>query len=177
MDIRTEAAWLEQARALGLYKRGSFTLKSGKQSSSYWDLRTLISHPDFWRYSVRQLQGRIQEQGWDFARVVGVPYGALGLALALAYELGKPALVPRAEEKKHGLGGDIVGDYQVGERVLLIEDVLTTGGSLLAVRERLQSQGLVADQAACLVVRHPEAERNLQRAGVQLVSLCCLDEG
>ena len=176
MEANTEASWLERARALGLHKQGSFTLKSGKQSSSYWDLRALISHPDFWQQSVHLLQERIQQRQWHFDRVVAVPYGALGLALALAYQLGKPALVPRAESKKHGLGGDIVGHYQEGEEILLVEDVLTTGGSLLKVRERLLQKGLVANKAACLVLRDPEAEHNLQQSGVNLVSLCNVAE-
>ena len=174
MEPKTKLSWLEQARALGLYKQGNFTLKSGKQSSSYWDLRALISHPDFWQQSVHLLQERIDERQWHFDRVVAVPYGALGLALALAYQLGKPALVPRAESKKHGLGGDIVGHYQEGEEILLVEDVLTTGGSLLKVRERLQAKGLVANKAVCLVIRESTAEQNLQRAGVDLVGLCNL---
>ena len=176
MESKLNTSWLERARALGLYKQGNFILKSGKHSSSYWDLRALISHPGFWQHSVYLLQEHVQERQWHFDRVVAVPYGALGLALALAYQLGKPALIPRAESKKHGLGGDIVGHYQEGEEILLVEDVLTTGGSLLKVRERLQAKGLVANKAVCLVIRERQAEQNLQQAGVQLVSLCHLSE-
>ena len=176
MDTQTKSSWLERARHLGLYKQGNFTLKSGKQSNSYWDLRALISHPDFWQHSVDLLQERIQERQWHFDRVVAVPYGALGLALALAYQMGKPALIPRTDTKKHGLGGDIVGHYQDNEEILLVEDVLTTGGSLLKVRERLQAKGLIANKAVCLVIRDSEAEQNLQQAGVDWVSLCSLAE-
>ena len=160
--------WLLACQDLGLLKRGDFLLKSGQRAQHYWDLRSSIGHPEFLRLSVDLLAAELERHAWQFDRVVAVPYGALGLALGLAWSLGKPALIPRAASKQHGIAGELVGPWQAGERVLLVEDVVTTGGSLLAVQRRLQTMGLQAGQAICLLLRSDSAVAGLASQGLEL---------
>ena len=170
-SLISKEQWLSEARRLGLCRSGDFQLKSGQRSNYYWDLRSAIGHPNFLRQSVALLAAELQQRDWQFDRVAAVPYGALGLALGLAWELGKPAVIPRAESKQHGLAGELVGPWDTGDELLLVEDVLTTGGSLLQVHQRLQALGLKANKAVCLLVRDPTASTNLHTAGVQLATL------
>jgi uridine monophosphate synthetase len=102
----------------------------------------------------------------EFDRLCGVPYAALPIATAVALEMDKPLIYPRMEAKAHGLGKEIEGAWQPGERVVVVEDLITSGGSTLRTVERLRAAGLVVEHAVVLIDREQGGAENLAAAGV-----------
>ncbi len=135
----------------GCVKFGKFTLASGKQSPIYIDLRRVVSFPRLFR---RVVDATVEElRGQKFDLVAGVPYAALPISAVTALQLGKPLIYPRKEVKEHGTGRKVEGVFQPGQRVILLEDVITTGGSLLKAAETMRDSGLIIEDAVVLVDR------------------------
>ncbi len=86
------------------------------------------------------------------ARLAGVPYAALPLGIAASLEMGVPLIYPRKEVKSHGRGKQIEGEFQTGDRVIVIEDLVTTAGSLIQSIDILRDAGRI-DQAQCDRIR------------------------
>ena len=92
-------------------------------------------------------------------RIAGIPYAALPIGTAVSLASGVPLIYNRKESKRHGLGKNIEGLWQPGERVVIIEDVITTGGSIVSSVELFRASGLVVEDAVVLLDR--------QQGGVQ----------
>ncbi|MFW5713981.1 MAG: orotidine-5'-phosphate decarboxylase, partial [Brevefilum sp.] len=135
----------------GSVKFGDFTLASGKKSPIYIDLRRVVSFPQLFRRITNAYIQRLNSLEFDL--VAGVPYAALPISAVTALKLGKPLIYPRKERKTHGTGKNIEGAFASGQKVILLEDVITTGGSLLTVAEALRAAGLVVEDAVVLVDR------------------------
>src|SRR6185312_4893643 len=86
-------------------------------------------------------------------RIAGVPYAALPIGTAVAIETNKPLIYTRKETKTHGLGKQIEGNWQPGERVIIIEDLITTGGSIIQTAEQLRAAGLIVEDVIVLIDR------------------------
>jgi uridine monophosphate synthetase len=135
----------------GCVKFGKFTLASGKQSPIYIDLRRVVSFPQLFKKIVEFF---LEESlALQFDLVAGVPYAALPISAVTAMELDKPLIYPRKEIKEHGTGRRIEGVFQPGQKVLLLEDVITTGGSLLQAVETMRGAGLKVEDVLVLVDR------------------------
>ncbi len=130
---------------------GSFTLASGRQSPIYIDLRRVISFPDLFKQATAAYLEILQTLQFDL--VAGVPYAALPLSAVAAWKLGMPLIYPRKEAKTHGTGQMIEGAYQPGQIAVLMEDVITSGGSILTAAETLRSVDLRVDDVVVLVDR------------------------
>ena len=85
--------------------------------------------------------------------MAGVPYAALPLGAVTAWKLGTPLIYPRKEAKSHGTGQNIEGTFRAGDKAILIEDVITSGGSILKAAETLRAAGLVVEDAVVIVDR------------------------
>jgi len=157
---------------IGAVQRGLFKLSSGRVSSVYVDLRKLPSHPAEFKEVVRSLAGLAEHFSADY--VCGIAVGGLPLATALAYELGKPLIYVRRERKDHGTMKQLEGDYSRGARVLLVDDVATTGGTLSEATRVLRSEGLEVEAALVVVDREEGAREALRSLGVELLSLTTL---
>lgn len=149
---------------LGAVKFGQFTLASGRTSPIYVDLRLLVSDPVGLRMAAQAYTDRLRSLSFD--RLAGVPYGALPIATVIGQLLGRPLIYPRKEAKQHGLGRPIEGAYSPGERVVIVEDVITSGGSVLEAAETLRDAGLHVTDAVVLIDRGQGGVENLAAAGI-----------
>lgn len=157
----------------GIIKFGDFTLASGKKSPYYIDLRIIPSYPHEFRKMVKHLQNTILSQlGLDkFDAVCSIPTGGLVIASALAYELVKPLIYVRSQAKEHGTSKTVEGVIQGGNKVIIVDDVATSGGSLIKGIEELKKNGVVVLDAYVIINRKEGAENALGKYGVKLHSL------
>jgi uridine monophosphate synthetase len=149
-------------------KFGDFLLASGKRSSVYIDLRRAIGDPT----TMRKLASIYAEQ---IARlqnkpdlIAAVPYGALPIAAIVSQATGLPLIYPRKEVKDHGTRQPIEGIYSPGDRAVLVEDLVTSGGSVLDAADKLRAQGIVVSDAVVYLDRESGARERLAEAGIAL---------
>ena len=159
---------------LGAVKFGQFTLASGRTSPIYIDLRLLVSDAGALRLAAQAYVDRLQ--GLTYDRLAGVPYGALPIATVIGQLLGQPVVYPRKEVKQHGLGRAIEGGYAAGERAVIIEDLITSGGSVLEAAETLRGAGLQVSDAVVLIDREQGGVANLAAAGITAHAVMRLGE-
>ncbi len=158
----------------GCVRFGAFTLASGQTSPIYVDLRRVISYPELFRQVVAAYTGLVSSL--RFERLAAVPYAALPAAAAIAMRLQQPLIYPRKEAKDHGTGQAVEGAFQSGQTALAVEDVVTSGGSLLTAIETLEAVGLVVRDVVVLVDREQGGRDRLSEAGYQLHAVLTLGE-
>ena len=154
----------------GAVKFGVFTLTSGKLSPYYVDLRAIPSYPSALRRVVDMYQKVIEENvGLHVVdRVAGVPVAGIPFASIVAYNNLKPFLYVRKEAKPHGRERRIEGVLKPGDRVLIVDDLATTGKSSLSAVEAIQAEGGVVEHVVVLVDREEGAAEALAERGVRL---------
>jgi uridine monophosphate synthetase len=157
-----------------IVKRGDFTLKSGAKSDIYIDMRAAISSPDLMDEITAGMQNSCS--GIPYDRICGVPYGAVSFATALALKVRKPLVMLRKEVKNYGTQKVVEGAYKPGDQVLLVEDVVTTGSSILEAIEELKKQQLVVKNVLVLLDRQQGGAQMLENAGYQVHRLMKLSE-
>ena len=172
--LAPHAALSSALHALGAVKFGQFKLASGIESPIYVDLRLLVSRPSLLAQAAVRYAGLLA--GLPCDRICGVPYAALPIATAVALESDVPLIYPRKEVKEHGLGKEIEGAWQPGERVVIIEDLITSGGSTIATAERLRAAGLIVEHAIVLIDREQGGVANLAAAGITTHAVFTLTE-
>ena len=128
------------------FKLGSYTLKSGKTSPFYIDLRRVGSDAALLR-SVAKAYASLLE-GIEYDRIAGIPMAGLPLAAAVVLETGKPLIYPRMDKKDHGTGNLIEGEFKKGDRVVLLDDLITAGTAKVEAAEILRAGGLVVKDLA-----------------------------
>lgn len=168
MDFVKEfAIFLQKSSAI---KFGSFTLSSGKESAYYVDLRVVPSFPHEFRKMIKKLQDSIAEKiGLEsFDYIASVPTSGLVIASALAMETVKPLIYIRQKPKEYGTGSLIEGKAPRGSRILLVDDVGTTGQSLIKAIKALKEAGMVVTDAFVIINRLEGASKTLSSEGVRL---------
>ncbi len=135
------AKYLLQIKAIKLELKKPFTWASGWQSPIYCDNRKTLSYPKIRTYIRQEFVRRINEEFGNIDVIAGVATGGIAQGALVAQELGLPFVYVRASEKKHGLGNQIEGVIEQGQSVVLIEDLISTGGSSLRAVEALRDAG------------------------------------
>ncbi len=168
MDFVKEfATFLHQNEAI---KFGDFTLTSGKKSSYYIDLRIVPSFPHQFRKMIKSLQNLVSENiGFDnFDCLASVPTSGLVIASALALEIVKPLIYVRNKPKEHGTGKAIEGKLRKGMKVVLVDDVATTGISLVNTIKTLREAGAIVTDACVIINRFEGSTDLLNKENVKL---------
>jgi uridine monophosphate synthetase len=159
---------------IGAIKFGSFTLKSGKVSPFYFDLRDMISYPHLLDAIVDLIIDDIE--GLNFDLITGIPYTALPVATLVADRLNKPLIYMRKEEKAYGTGNNVIGKFEPGSICLVIDDLITTGESKIETAEKLKAEGVIIHDVSVVIDRSLDGAQILQKAGYKLHSLISLDD-
>ncbi len=163
------AALAEELFRIGAIRFGRFTLSSGKPSSYYLDLRVLPSSPDAYAMEIEAYKSLVQEMGQDsFDVVAGVATAGVTVSSILSFQLKKPMVYVRKQEKGYGLDRLVEGAVQPGWRALVVDDLVTTGGSVVSAVGGLRKAGCIVNSAAVLVDRLEGGSENLAAAGVRL---------
>ncbi|MFN9692210.1 MAG: bifunctional orotidine-5'-phosphate decarboxylase/orotate phosphoribosyltransferase [Synechococcaceae cyanobacterium] len=126
---------------IGCLLFGEYVQASGAVFKYYIDLRQIISDPNLFHRVLHTYAEKLE--GLEFERIAGIPYGSLPTATGLSLQLHKPLIYPRKEVKAHGARRLIEGDFEEGDRVAVVDDILISGGSVLEGIAKLESSGLV----------------------------------
>lgn len=165
----TVARLLADAEAV---RFGDFLLASGRRSSVYVDVKRAWTDPNRLRALARAFAARVRPG----EALAGVELGAVPLVVATALETGRPFVIIRKQAKEHGTRLPFEGDVAPGARFLILEDVSTSGGSVVRSVELLRSAGATVERAVVVVDREEGAREKLQSIGVELEALATLDE-
>ncbi|MDX6560423.1 MAG: orotate phosphoribosyltransferase [Gaiellales bacterium] len=162
---RSELAARVAERAL---LHGDFVLRSGKRSTVYLDKYRFETDPALLGPIGEELGELIAAADPRPARLAGPELGAVPLAAAASLACGVPFLIVRKDAKEYGTAERIEGVFEPGERVLVIEDVVTTGGALISAIEALRAADLVVEAALCVLDREEGGNEALAALGVHL---------
>src|SRR6202171_408816 len=171
-DHSTLIALLAQRSA----KRGQFTLASGKQSTFYIDARLTTMSPEGLSMIGPLALSALEETGWSVDAVGGLTLGADPISYAISYASARSdrplrAFTVRKEAKSHGTGKTIEGPFKEGDRVAVIEDVITTGGPALRAIEAVRAANGTVAGVLALVDREEGGRQAIEATGVPVISL------
>lgn len=166
------AEFLLQIKAVKLQPENPFTWASGLKSPIYCDNRKTLSYPTIRTYIRQQFVSSINEHFAKPDVIAGVATGGIAIGALVAQEMGLPFVYVRSEAKKHGLTNMIEGEISSGQNVVVIEDLISTGGSSLKAVEALREKGCkVKGMVAIFTYGFDEAVQNFKKAKCELVTL------
>jgi uridine monophosphate synthetase len=159
---------------LGIIKFGRFTLKSGIESPFYVDLRPLASDPKILKRLANYLLDMLPLDNFDL--ICGVPYAALPMATAMSLESYLPLIIKRKEAKDYGTKKMIEGIYTKGQNCLLVEDVITSGKSLLETIPEIEDEGITVSDIVVVLDREQGGKEMLEGKGYRVHTLFTISE-
>ena len=152
---------------------GTFKLRSGQISNEYFDKYLFESNPNILREIAKHLSKKIPE-GTEV--LAGLEMGGIPIATALSMETGIPVVFVRKKSKEYGTCKLAEGIDIKGKRVCVIEDVVTTGGQIIKSAKVLKELGAKLENVICVIERNPEGRKNLDEAGIKLISLLTMEK-
>ena len=164
-----------------LYSEGIFTLddivlKSGKKSPYYCDFRLLISKPELYQELVEFICAYLETLSVEYQHLGSVPIGSLPFTTSVANRLNQSFVIPRGEKKNYGKKCSMEGSLNVGDTVLVLEDVITTGASVLEAVEIIKNNGGVVKDIVCIFDREEEGEPVIKGHDINLHSVFSLSD-
>lgn len=157
-----------------VFLKGDFTLSSGKKSDYYINMKKAITDPTILSTIAKLITEMISEDGID--KVAGPALGAVPIATAISLESKLPLLMIRKEKKGYGTSKLIEGELEENDEVIVVEDVTTTGGSLLKAIKAIQDNGGTVKRAFVVVDRNEGAKEAFDEEGIVLEPLINVDE-
>jgi uridine monophosphate synthetase len=156
----------------GAVRLGQFTLHSGRVSPIYLDLRVLVSYPQ----ALKEVAAAYTTQlaGLQYDLLAAVPYAGLPIGVAISLLINQPLIYPRKEMKSYGTGKGIEGVWQAGQTAVMIEDLVTSGDSVIQGIGILRQAGLTITEAVVLIDREQGGRKNLAEQGVTLHAVTTL---
>ena len=155
---------------------GDFTLSSGKKSAYYIDIKKASTDPKVLAEIAERMAARLNERGMKVDRIAGVVLGSIPLAVALSLRTGIPFVMVRKERKEHGTGKLIEGVLCPGEKVLVVEDVVTSAGSSAEAISILRGAGAEVTSVLTVIDRQEGGAERLREIGVELVPLLTAED-
>ncbi len=163
---------LVQINTIKIQPSNPFTWASGWKAPIYCDNRKVLSYPDARTFICKQFVKLVKEQYPQAEVIAGVATGAIAHGMLVAQELGLPFIYVRAKPKGHGLENLIEGDLKPGDKVVVIEDLVSTGVSSLKAAEAISNfGGEVLGMMAIFTYNFPVAQENFENAGIELTTL------
>ena len=170
---RLLAEKLLQISAIKLQPQNPFVWASGWNSPIYNDNRRILSYPDIRNFVKIEYCKAILENFPEVEAIAGVATGAISIGAIVADTLGLPYVYVRDTPKDHGLENCIEGNLKPGTKVVVVEDLVSTGGSSLKTVEKLQNYGTEVVGMTCLFnYKFPMAVKRFHEADITLISLC-----
>jgi orotate phosphoribosyltransferase len=148
--------------------RGEFKLRSGRTSNYYLDKYLFETQPDILKALGALFAERVTA---EVDRIAGAELGAVALAAVTSMATGKPFVIIRNQKKDYGTSKLVEGTLKEGERVLIVEDVLTTGGQVLEAAKTLEAAGAKVERIVAVIDREEGARQNIESAGYKYESL------
>ncbi len=159
---------------MGCILFGEYVQASGATFSYYIDLRKIISKPQVFHQVLNAYEDILKTLSFD--RIAGIPYGSLPTATGLSLRLHQPMIFPRKEVKAHGTRRLIEGTFHEGEKVVVVDDILITGNSVMEGAAKLQSCGLVIEDIVVFLDHEGGVKQRLREKGYQAHSVLAISE-
>jgi uridine monophosphate synthetase len=159
---------------LGCILFGSYVQASGATFPYYIDLRKIISHPQIFYQVLNAYAEIIKDLEYD--RIAGIPYGSLPTATGLALQMQKPMIFPRKEVKAHGTRRAIEGNFEAGEKVLVVDDILISGKSVMEGAEKIKAAGLEVSDIVVFIDHEGGVKDKLKSNGYNAYSALTISE-
>jgi orotate phosphoribosyltransferase len=163
---------IQQLKDCGAIKFGRFVLTSGALSDYYIDIKKASTEPKTLRLIAQEMSS--YTKGYDM--LAGMELGAVPLVVALALETDIPYVIIRKEKREHGTGKQIEGGDVKGKSVLIVEDVTTSGGSVVKTIQILRENQAVVEKVLTVVDREAGAKETLKKLEVQFIPLVSVSE-
>jgi orotate phosphoribosyltransferase len=163
---------IQQLKACGAIKFGRFVLTSGAISDYYIDIKKASTDPKILKSIAKQMSSYVN----GYEMLAGMELGAVPLVVALALETGIPYVIIRKEKREHGTGKQIEGGEVTGKSVLIVEDVTTSGGSVVKTIHILRENNAEVDRVLAVVDRESGAREILQKLEVEFIPLVSVSE-
>lgn len=157
---------------IGAIQLGKFKLHSGKKSRIYLDLRLLVSYPDALRVATAAYMQILKQLKFDL--LAATPLAGLPIGTALCLEINRPLIYPRKTAKSYGTGKEIEGVWEVGQTAVVIDDLVTSGDSILQTIASLKASGLRVKDAVVLIDRGQGGVETLRKEGYRLHAVVTL---
>lgn len=163
---------IQQLKSCGAIKFGRFVLTSGAISDYYIDIKKASTDPKILKSIATQMSDYVN----GYEMLAGMELGAVPLVVALSLETGIPYVIIRKEKRDHGTGKQIEGGEVAGKSVLIVEDVTTSGGSVVKTIQILRENNAEVDRVLAVVDRESGAREILQKLEVEFIPLVTVSE-
>jgi uridine monophosphate synthetase len=159
---------------IGAVQFGRFRLHSGRESRIYIDLRVLVSFPDALREMTAAYRTVLDDLRFDL--LAATPLAGLPIGTALCLDMNRPLIYPRKTSKSYGTGKNIEGRWSIGQTAVVIDDLITSGDSLLETIASVKAAGLKVTDAAVLIDREQGGREMLAAQGYRLHAVMTLHQ-